>query len=293
MVKEGVILAGGLGTRLRSVIKDIPKPMADICGRPFLSYIFDFLCNQGIERAVLSVGYKWEVIKKYFGDKYKNLKLEYAVEETSLGTGGGLKNALKYVYEEEVFVLNGDTFFDIDLNLFYNLHKSKNSKLSIALKKMENTERYGVVKIDENNRIVSFLEKGKRVSGFINGGIYLLNKNFFNALVPEGNFSLEKDFLERFYKDYEFFGFPFDGFFVDIGIPEDYEKAKNYLKNFRGGRLKVNPKGFSHGWAFSLPMKCQTQSAPERRLRKFLGNCLIDCSWFSKKNGQPIDYPYD
>ena len=232
MIKEAVILAGGLGTRLRSVIKDIPKPMADICGRPFLSYIFDFLCNQGIERAVLSVGYKWEVIKKYFGDKYKNLKLEYAVEDNPLGTGGGLKNALKYVYEEEVFVLNGDTFFDIDINLFYNLHKSKNSKLSIALKKMENTERYGVVEIDENNRIVSFLEKGKRVSGFINGGIYLLNKNFFNALSPEGNFSLEKDFLERFYKDYEFYGFPFDGLFVDIGIPEDYEKAKKLFEKF-------------------------------------------------------------
>jgi len=232
MIKEAVILAGGLGTRLRSVIKDIPKPMADICGRPFLSYIFDFLCNQGIERAVLSVGYKWEIIKKYFGDKYKNLKLEYAVEDNPLGTGGGLKNALKYVYEEEVFVLNGDTFFDIDINLFYNLHKSKNSKLSIALKKMENTERYGVVEIDENNRIVSFLEKGKRVSGFINGGIYLFNKNFFNALSPEGNFSLEKDFLERFYKDYEFYGFPFDGLFVDIGIPEDYEKAKKLFEKF-------------------------------------------------------------
>jgi D-glycero-alpha-D-manno-heptose 1-phosphate guanylyltransferase len=234
MIKEAVILAGGLGTRLRSVIKDIPKPMADICGRPFLSYIFDFLCNQGIERAVLSVGYKWEVIKKYFGDKYKNLKLEYAVEDNPLGTGGGLKNALKHVLSEEVFVLNGDSIFNIDFHLFYSLHKKKNSKLTLALKMMENTERYGIVEIDENNRIVSFLEKGIKTKELINGGVYLMNKEFFLSLAPEGCFSLEKDFLERYYREYEFFGFPFDGLFVDIGIPEDYEKAKNYLKNFRG-----------------------------------------------------------
>jgi D-glycero-alpha-D-manno-heptose 1-phosphate guanylyltransferase len=232
MIKEAVILAGGLGTRLKSVIKDIPKPMAEVCGKPFLCYILDFTIKHGIERVILSVGYKWEVIKNFFGGQYKNLKLEYAVENTLLGTGGGLKNALKYVNEEEVFVLNGDTFFDIDLNLFYNLHKSKNSKLSIALKKTENTERYGIVEIDENNRIVSFLEKGKRVSGFINGGIYLLNKNFFNVLSPEGNFSLEKDFLEKFYKDYEFYGFPFDGFFIDIGVPEDYERARKEFERF-------------------------------------------------------------
>jgi len=232
MLEEAVILAGGLGTRLKSVVKGIPKPMAEICGRPFLSYILDFLHTQGIERVILSVGYKWEVIKDFFGSQYKNLELEYAIEDKPLGTGGGLKNALKYVCEEEVFVLNGDTFFDIDLNLFYNLHKSKNSKLSIALKKTENTERYGIVEIDENNRIVSFLEKGKRVSGFINGGIYLLNKNFFNALSPEGNFSLEKDFLEKFYKDHEFYGFPFDGFFIDIGVPEDYERAGKEFERF-------------------------------------------------------------
>jgi len=234
MIKEAIILAGGLGTRLRSVVEDIPKPMAEVCGRPFLCYILDFLHTQGIERVILSVGYKWEVIKDFFGSQYKNLELEYAIEDKPLGTGGGLKNALKYVCKEEVFVLNGDTFFDIDLNLFYNLHKSKNSKLSIALKKTENTERYGIVEIDENNRIVSFLEKKKGGSGFINGGIYLLNKKFFNAVMQENNFSLEKDFLERYFREYEFFGFPFDGLFVDIGIPEDYEKAKNYLKNFKG-----------------------------------------------------------
>jgi D-glycero-alpha-D-manno-heptose 1-phosphate guanylyltransferase len=232
MLKEAVILAGGLGTRLRSVIKDIPKPMADICGRPFLSYIFDFLSNQGIEKVVLSAGYKWETIKNYFGDNYKNLKLEYVVEDKPLGTGGGLKNALNHVLSEELFVLNGDSVFNIDFHLFYSLHKKKNSKLSLALKMMENTERYGIVEIDENNRIVSFLEKGIKTKGLINGGVYLMNKEFFLSSAPEGCFSLEKDFLERYYREYEFFGFPFDGFFIDIGIPEDYERAKKEFERF-------------------------------------------------------------
>jgi len=232
MIKEAIILAGGLGTRFRSVIKDIPKPMADICGRPFLSYIFDFLSNQGIEKVVLSVGYKWETIKNYFGDQYENMKLEYAVEDKTLGTGGGLKNALKHVLSEEVFVLNGDSIFNIDFHLFYSLHKKKNSKLSLALKMMENTERYGIVEIDENNRIVSFLEKGIKTKGLINGGVYLMNKEFFLSSAPEGCFSLEKDFLERYYREYEFFGFPFDGFFIDIGIPEDYERAKKEFERF-------------------------------------------------------------
>lgn len=232
MTKEAVILAGGLGTRLRSVIKDMPKPMVEICEKPFLSYVLNFLNKQGIKRVVLSVGYKWEIIKNSFGIQYKNLKLEYAIEDKPLGTGGGLKNTLNYVTEKDLYVLNGDTFFDIDLNLFYSLHKNKNSKLSIALKDMENADRYGVVETDQNNRIISFLEKGKINSGFINGGLYLLNVEFINSITQDNSFSFEKDFLEKHYKESEFYGFPLDGFFIDIGIPEDYEKGKIELKKF-------------------------------------------------------------
>jgi D-glycero-alpha-D-manno-heptose 1-phosphate guanylyltransferase len=179
MIKEAIILAGGLGTRLRSVVNDIPKPMAEVCGKPFLSYILDFLIKYGIKRVILSVGYKWEAIREFFGEQYKSINLVYAIEYEPLGTGGAIKNALKYVRDTEVFILNGDTLFNIDLSVFYSLHKNKNSNLSIALKKMNFTERYGSVKIDENNRIIDFSEKAQKFNILINGGIYLLNKNFF------------------------------------------------------------------------------------------------------------------
>ena len=232
MVEEAVILAGGLGTRLKSVIKDIPKPMAEVCGRPFLCYILDFLIKYEIKRVILSVGYKWEAIKEFFGEQYKNINLVYAIEYEPLGTGGAIKNALKYVRDTEVFILNGDTLFNIDLSVFYSLHKNKNSNLSIALKKMNFSERYGSVKIDENNRIIDFSEKAQKFNILINGGIYLLNKEFFYSLATQDKFSFEKDFLEKHYKNYEFYGFPFDEYFIDIGVPEDYERAKKEFEKF-------------------------------------------------------------
>jgi D-glycero-alpha-D-manno-heptose 1-phosphate guanylyltransferase len=135
MVEEAVILAGGLGTRLKSVIKDIPKPMAEVCGKTFLCYILDFLIKYEIKRVILSVGYKWEAIREFFGEQYKSVNLVYAIEYEPLGTGGAIKNALKYVQDTEVFILNGNTLFNIDLSVFYSFHKNKNSNLSIALKK--------------------------------------------------------------------------------------------------------------------------------------------------------------
>jgi len=233
MVREAVVLAGGLGTRLRGVVKDVPKPMADINGKPFLCYLFDYLISQGINRVILSVGYKWDVIKTYFSSKYEVLELEYAIEHKPLGTGGGLKNAISYSQLEDVFVLNGDTLFCINLSLFYKLHTEKNSKFSIALKKVEDASRYGTVEIDESNTITGFLEKGNAKSGLINGGIYLVNKRFFLENSAQGYFSLEKDFLEVNYKKLRFYGFVFDGYFIDIGLPEDYERAKKELEKFQ------------------------------------------------------------
>jgi D-glycero-alpha-D-manno-heptose 1-phosphate guanylyltransferase len=233
MINEAIILSGGLGTRLKSVVKDIPKPLAEICGKPFLVYVFDFLRKQKIKRVVLSVGYKFDAIKNFFGNNYKDINLIYAIEDKPLGTGGAIKHALKYTHNNEVFVLNGDTLFNIDLGIFFNLHKNKKSKLSIALKKMELAERYGTIEIDKNNRIINFSEKTQRFNVLINGGIYLLNKEFFNSLSTPEEFSFEKHFLEEYYKNHKFYGFPFDGYFIDIGTPEDYERAKKEFKKFK------------------------------------------------------------
>ncbi len=221
---EAIILSGGLGTRLRSVISEIPKPMAPINNRPFLEYILDFLNNQGVKRVVLSVGYKWEVIKEYFGEKYKNIELIYNVEKERLGTGGAIKDSLKFVNEKQVYVLNGDTYFDVPLKEM----KLGDSLIQLALKEMRDFDRYGVVEIDEHGKILSFKEKAYYKEGLINGGIYLINKDIFNNFELPKQFSFE-EFLEKNFKKLKATGKKFDGYFIDIGIPEDYEKAKRYF----------------------------------------------------------------
>lgn len=233
MIKEAIILAGGLGTRLQSVVKDIPKPMADINKKPFLEYLFNYLNYFKIEKVILAVGYKKDIIKEYFGNKYKDIAIVYSEEKELLGTGGAIKQATKFCEEQEILILNGDTFFDIDLNKFYNLHINKHSKLSLALKHMKNFDRYGAIEIDENNKIIAFLEKTYKQDGFINGGIYLLNKDFFISLNFPERFSFEKDFMEKYYKVFDFYGWLFNNYFIDIGIPEDYEKAKRDFENFK------------------------------------------------------------
>ena len=225
---EAIVLAGGLGTRLRSVVSDVPKPMAPINNKPFLEYILEFLKNQNIKKVILSVGYKWEVIKDYFGDKYKNIELIYNIEKERLGTGGAIKDALESVENENIYVLNGDTFFDIDLSKM----KLKDNLIEIALKKMEDFDRYGVVEIDKSGYIQKFKEKSYYQEGFINGGIYLLKKDIFKNFDLPTKFSFE-EFLESNFKNLKAKGRVFNGYFIDIGIPEDYKKAKRYFsENF-------------------------------------------------------------
>lgn len=228
MIREAIILAGGLGTRLRKVVQDKPKPMADINGKPFLVYLFEFLNDQGIERCILAVGFKKNVIINYFGDRYKNMDIIYSEENEPLGTGGALKRALEKIKGNFSFVLNGDTYFKIDLKLLEKFSIEREVDLCIALKYMEDNSRYGTVNINSEYRIIGFQEKEKSQRGYINGGVYLIRKNLLTGL-PE-KFSFEKEFLEKYYKYYRFYGIPFDTYFIDIGVPEDYEKAKRDFK---------------------------------------------------------------
>jgi len=225
---EAIVLAGGLGARLRSVVSDVPKPMAPINKKPFLEYILEFLHRQNIEKVVLSVGYKWNMIHNYFGEKYKNINIVYNVENEQLGTGGAIKDALKHIDKDEVYVLNGDTFFDVNLS---KMQLKEKSKIQIALKPMENFDRYGVVEVDVNGYIQSFKEKAYYKQGLINGGIYLINKNIFDSFELPHKFSFE-EFLENYFHELQAQGKIFDGYFIDIGIPTDYEKAQRELKNY-------------------------------------------------------------
>lgn len=221
-----LILAGGLGTRLRTIVKDIPKPMALIKGKPFLEYILKFLQKKGVKKVILSVGYKKESIISYFGNKYLDINIKYAIEEKPLGTGGAILNALELIDSKNFFILNGDTYFDISFNMMKNFYESNDADLVIALKYLNNSQRYGKVIINRKFRIIGFIEKGEQSEGFINGGIYLIKKSILESLSFPEIFSFEKDFLEKYYKEFKFYGLPFDSYFIDIGVPEDYERAQ-------------------------------------------------------------------
>ena len=226
-MSEAIILAGGLGTRLRSVVSDLPKPMASLGSKPFLEYILHYLKRNGVDRAILSVGYNWETIRDYFGDYFDGIELVYSVENEPLGTGGAIKKAIELVHADEVFIINGDTFFDIDLN---SLHLENDSRLILSLKQMREFDRYGCVEFDDNGLVIAFTEKGYKECGDINGGIYLASRNIFDEFVLEDKFSFE-EFMQSNFQKLKITSKVFDNYFIDIGIPEDYARAQNELKD--------------------------------------------------------------
>lgn len=227
---EAIILAGGFGSRLQGVVKDVPKPMADINGKPFLSFIMDYLIEQDVNKVLLSVGYKHEIIMSHFGSRYKGITIQYVIEGLPLGTGGAVKTALQHVGSEQALVINGDTLFRLDLNGMMIFHHNHSADLTIAVKPMKNIDRYGTLMLDET-RIIGFQEKTFKKIGYINGGVYILNKKIFN-LMPQyqKSFSFEIDLLENVNVKLKAYGFISDTYFIDIGIPEDYERAKKELR---------------------------------------------------------------
>ncbi len=229
MIKEAIILAGGLGTRLKGVIDDIPKPMAPINDTPFIQYLFDYLINHSVTHAVLAVGYKHEVIKQHFGSKYKTLNLLYAIEHEPLGTGGGIANALDLIKNDNCFLLNGDTFFDVNLKELNNQHQANNANLTLSLKEMINFDRYGTVEFNKYNKITLFNEKKEVKKGYINGGVYIITKQLFTTYQAGEKFSFEQDIMEKSINKLNVHAHICKGYFIDIGIPEDYSKANSEL----------------------------------------------------------------
>jgi D-glycero-alpha-D-manno-heptose 1-phosphate guanylyltransferase len=222
---EAIILAGGFGTRLRSVVSDVPKPMAPINGRPFLELLLNHIIGYGFNHIVLSTGYLHEKIEEHFGNSYRSIELSYAVENEPLGTGGGMRNALERCREEVVTVLNGDTLFKIDyddLARFYQLHPTR---LAVVLRQVPDTSRYGSVSTDCCDRISSFTEKNAAGgAGNINGGIYMMHRSLLEEHPLGEVFSFEKKILQKKYIDEPFYAYASGAYFIDIGIPEDYLK---------------------------------------------------------------------
>lgn len=201
--------------------------MAPVNGQPFLHYLFLYLQRQNIQQVILSVGYKSEMIENYFGTSYLGLQIIYSREQEPLGTGGGIKKALELVSDFAI-VLNGDTFFDIDLATFHRFHTSNQADISIAIKQMINFDRYGTVQLSDET-IIRFSEKQAVKAGLINGGVYLFHKNILDRLQAT-KFSFEKDVLEATVDDGKIRGKVFNDYFIDIGVPEDYSKAQQDFK---------------------------------------------------------------
>lgn len=231
MTREAIILAGGPGTRLKEVIADLPKSMAPINGKPFLEYQLDFLDRWGLNRVILSVGYQKEKIRGYFGEQHKSLQLIYAEEEEPLGTGGAILNALRQAASYSVFVFNGDTYFDVNLQRLDDFRKIKEADVCLSLRYEIDPARFGLVEFDNNNRLTRFYEKSEGPDeGYINGGVYLLRREYLLRFGLPEKFSFEKDFLQKYYQTEEFYGLRCFSYFRDIGIPEDYQKAQDEFK---------------------------------------------------------------
>lgn len=229
--REAVILAGGFGTRLAKAVPNICKPMAPVAGRPFLRYLLDQLDERGFQHVIIADGYRREQIEEYFMGTYRGLELEYSPEDSPLLTGGAIKKALNLCSDDYVYILNGDTWFDVDFEAMEKVADSGFPDVVIAAKRMRDFDRYGTLDVAENGIIHAFKEKAPCTEGLINGGVYLLRKNILKSYPDK--FSLETEFFESTVGAGKFCAVECAGCFIDIGIPEDYERAQKLFADNR------------------------------------------------------------
>lgn len=218
---EVIILCGGLGTRLRGVVHDIPKCLAPINGKPFLGYLLDWLGGYSVNHVVFSVGYLREQVIDFIQSREWPFTYDFAEEETPLGTGGGIRLALGFCHENQVFVINGDTFYPVDLDSMPFEYP-----VTLALKPMMDFDRYGAVTVATPARVVAFQEKQYCDEGLINGGVYAIDRSRLDLSSLPDKFSFEKEVLEPGAAIGQVGGWVSDAYFIDIGIPEDYERAQ-------------------------------------------------------------------
>jgi D-glycero-alpha-D-manno-heptose 1-phosphate guanylyltransferase len=222
---EAIVLAGGLGTRLASRLNQTPKSMAPVGGRPFLEILLNQLVAAGCSRIILSVGHLRDVILQHFQNRYRGVPIDYAIEESPLGTGGAIRLALGQAHESSVLVVNGDTYLEADISVLSRFHRSSRRPLTMAVVRVENIARYGGVLI-EDHIISGFFEKGRTGPGWISGGLYAIEKSFLWHADLQAPFSFETDVLVPFLFEIRPAAFHCEGYFLDIGIPEDFDRAQ-------------------------------------------------------------------
>lgn len=226
---EAIVLAGGLGTRLRSEISSLPKVLAPINNKPFLTFLLHTLQRYGVRHCVLATGYLHDKVYQAIGVEYAGIQITYSREPQPLGTGGALHLALNRTSEDYVLILNGDTLFNVDLRKLMDWHQEKRADITIGLCEMRNIARYGTVTLGRDDRVVSFQEKQHRDIGMINGGVYAVRRGIFESFDLPNRFSFEDDFLQKHCEILRIHGFVSQGYFIDIGIPEDYQRAQREL----------------------------------------------------------------
>lgn len=224
---EGIILAGGFGKRLRSAAPDLPKPMAPVAGRPFLEILLEDLANKGFKRIVLSLGFMADKITSRFGDHFDGMRLVYVVEDSPLGTGGAIKLAMSKCVHDHVFIFNGDTFIDLEVDMVESLWQN-NRRPVIVGREVPDTTRYG--RLSTNGlQVHGFEEKGIDGPGVINAGCYVFNRGQLDVCPADTPFSIETDYFTRVIGRTPFDLFVTSGYFIDIGVPEDYYRAQREL----------------------------------------------------------------
>ena len=228
---EAIVLVGGLGTRLRPLVSDVPKPLAPIAGRPFLAWLLERLHDHGIRRTILAAGYLADKVQDAFGAEWNGMRIDYSIEREPLGTGGAIAQALHLRSADAVHVLNGDTFLDYDPRALEQATADAGCAIGMALASVPDVSRYGAVALSAG-RVSKFLEKGEHGPGFINAGSYFLGAPAIMRFPSSGVFSFERTVLADGVVDGDVHGFTETSGFIDIGIPEDYLKAQSVI----GGR---------------------------------------------------------
>jgi D-glycero-alpha-D-manno-heptose 1-phosphate guanylyltransferase len=229
MIHEAIILAGGFGTRLGLLTKETPKPLLPVAGRPFIFHLFDYLLENKIKKVILATGFLAEKFSEPIGNKYRHLDIEYSKEDSPLGTGGAIAKAMQFCQSETPLVFNGDTYFPVSLTEMEKVHRNLSLYATLALRKVPDSGRYGSVVLEENT-IVSIQEKGNNGEGLVNGGVYLIDRQKLLETSPGEVFSFEKEILPRWIAERQVAGVPSSSYFIDIGIPADYQRAQNELR---------------------------------------------------------------
>jgi NDP-sugar pyrophosphorylase family protein len=225
---EAAILAGGLGTRLRASVPDLPKVLAPVRGRPFLAFVLDQLAAAGVERAVVCTGHRSEQVEAACGARHGSLSLVYSREAEPLGTGGALRLALEHLTGDTLLALNGDSYADADLGEFLAAHRASGAAGTLLLAEVADAGRYGRVELDAGGRVRAFREKTAGGRGWINAGVYLLGRALLEGIPAGRKLSLERDILPH-WVPLGLFGHETRGRFIDIGTPESYAAAERFF----------------------------------------------------------------